>query len=145
MSDKGCAIIFKMLIEHIHGSQVVRFAQGGVSVNVGWSGRLRSRLAGQDVEKQKTRNPLTEVNRPCPPVNQGRGKDWDGGGHLGGIKLFILGNNIVSNIKPRALTQIAEKGKVILLIKSLQKELSKYSYLQNNRVPVEGLTKNIIW
>ena len=65
--------------------------------------------------------------------------------HLGGIKLFILGNNIVSNIKPRALTQIAEKGKVILLIKSLQKELSKYSYLQNNRVPVEGLTKNILW
>ena len=65
--------------------------------------------------------------------------------HLGGIKLFILGNNILSNIKPRALTQMAEKGKVILLIKSLQKELSKYNYLQNNRVPVEGLTKNIIW
>ena len=69
-----------MLIEHVHGSQVVRFAQGGVSVNVGWSGRLRSRLSGQVVEKQKTRNPLTEVNRPCPPVNQGRGTDWDVGG-----------------------------------------------------------------
>ena len=62
--------------------------------------------------------------------------------HLGDIKLFILGNNIVSNIKPRALTQMAEKGKVILLIKSLQKELSKYNYLQNKGVPVEGHKKH---
>ena len=45
--------------------------------------------------------------------------------HLGGIKLFILGNNIVSNIKPRALTQIAEKGKVILLIKIFAKRIEQ--------------------
>ena len=106
-----------------------------------WSPKVASRRSGcREAENEKP------IDRGQPALSACQSRE---GGRTGMVvehlKLFILGNNIVSNIKPRALTQIAEKGKVILLIKSLQKELSKCSYLQNNRVPVEGLTKNIIW
>ena len=119
-----------MLIEHIHGSQVVRFAQGGVSVNVGWSGRLRSRLSGQVIEKQKTRNPLTEVNRPCPPVNQGRGDGlgwwWSILGtynYLYWVKAYYLTEN-------QALRQVAGKGKSPLVDQFFSSSANQISLIQ---------------